>query len=309
MQDVKFEDGTNVIAGTEFSEIIPVTADWYRPSDSKVVHFHQEKWTSLRQRFQAIIDEFRPLECTLVQTRVPAFRRDSIAFDRIFAEEKLIQSGGGLSREVSQLFGKESQPLFGSFPIHDANGKPICNTANEPFALQFGLFRQFFVSEGPTYSGETRPFPGPRLMELARDASQFLYDLPARVATSVWRNWIGGFSRGRNADEYFWLDALFELSWQSQVGSALHSKRYAWRGNGSVELIGNGLFPRLPNASFIQKLEPIAHENGYPMAWYAKLHDIARASAAAIDELLLRGKPDEAVPVPVEMREAVHGMC
>jgi len=145
-------------------------------------------------------------------------------------------------------------------------------------------------------------------MELARDGTGLLYQLPADVAISVWRNWRSGWSRGQNPDECLWLDALFELSWQRQPGDALHSKRCAWLENVSVALFGEGLLPRLPDDPSLLPPTSIPHENGYPVAHYSRLSDVARASVAAIDELLDRGRtatgteqqdPDEGiVPLP-----------
>jgi len=302
MDKIELEDGTNVIAGTEFTELISVTSDWYRPSDTKGSPFSEDKWIALRGRFERIIDDCRPVECLMVQMREPAYQRDQVSIETIVRQTQLLQSSGGLSREMTQLFTKDSQPLFGAFPICDANGNPICNSANEPFALRFGLFRQLFVCEGPSYVSEARPFPGPRLIEFARDASRLLYQLPAQVASSLWRNWSEGFSRRRNSDEYFWLDALFELSWQGQAGEVLNSERYAWRGNTSVQLVGNGLFPRMPSEAFVSASTSIPHEYGYPMAWHAKLPDLARASVAAIDELLRRGRTK---PAPLTVPDQV----
>jgi len=179
---------------------------------------------------------------------------------------------------------------------------PICNSANEPFAFRFGLFRQIFVSEGPTYVGESRAFPGPTLLEYARDAARLLYQLPARTASSLWQNWLQGFSRRRNSDEYLWYDALFELSWQGKPGDALHSDRYAWRETTSVQLVGGGLFPRMPSDELLGQSTSIPSANGYPVAFYAKLPDVARASIAAIDELLRRGRAD---PIPPIARDQV----
>jgi len=202
----------------------------------------------------------------------------------------MIQSRGGLSREMSQLFTPEGHPLFGAFPIRDAEGKPMCNSVGEPFALRFGLFRQFTLHPKLHDSNESRPLPVPELTELVRDGMSLLYQLPANVAVSLWRNWQSGFSRDRSPSEGLWLDALFEFSWQGQPGDPLYAKRYAWLGSVSIELVGKGLFPRLPDEEILPLEVPIPHENGYPMAYYSRLPDLARASVAAIDEILERAR-------------------
>jgi len=80
---------------------------------------------------------------------------------------------------------------------------------------------------------------------------------------------------------------LFELSWQQQPGSPLHSTRHAWAGNFSVQLLGDGLFPLLPTDLWPPP-DTLPHENGYPTAYYATVPDLARASAAAIEVILDR---------------------
>jgi hypothetical protein len=90
-----------------------------------------------------------------------------------------------------------------------------------------------------------------------------------------------------NSNEYLWLDALFELSWQREPGDLLHSKRFAQVGNLSIGMVGGGLFPRLPYDLASNPGGSIPHEHGYPMAHHAKLSDIARASVIAIDEILV----------------------
>jgi hypothetical protein len=166
----------------------------------------------------------------------------------------------------------------------------MCNSAGDPFAFRFGLFRMIDINVNHGYLTDPRPIPHPQLQELACDATGLLYQLPAEVATKVWRNWLCGFSRGQNSNEYLWFDALFELAWQRQPGGPLHAIRLAWVGRASVGLIGSGLFPRLlehPNWPLLDKLP---HEGGYPMAYYSILSDVARASVTAIDEIIELGK-------------------
>jgi hypothetical protein len=178
--------------------------------------------------------------------------------------------------------------LFGVFPFHDVEGKPMVNSAGDAFAFRLGLVRQHALYSERVDPNESRTLPGDRLWELAQDATALVYRLPSQVATPLWRNWKSGFSRERDSDGYLWLDALFELSWQRKPGDVLHSKRYAWSGNTSVQLEGRGLFPRLPNMSFFQGKIPIPADTGYAVVWRSTLSDFARASVIAIDELLER---------------------
>ena len=52
----KYEDGTNVLAGTEFLEETLRTADWYFPAKSKGAPKWEEKWLTLRSRFVRLVD-------------------------------------------------------------------------------------------------------------------------------------------------------------------------------------------------------------------------------------------------------------
>jgi len=126
----------------------------------------------------------------------------------------------------------------------------------------------------------------PCLKQLARDAVNLLYQLPPEIAVTIWRNWPSGFSKAENPGGSLWLDALFEMSWQMQPGSPLYSRRSTWAGNFSVGLLGEGLFPLLPVDVALGPDTNIPNEHGYPLACYSKLDDVARASVAAIDEIL-----------------------
>lgn len=284
------EDGTNVQKNTQFLVVTPITEHWYRPDESKSPADWKLRWQRLRSRFEDIIDRRRPVECMLIERRIPAFPKFSDWPDADPFGRKLIQSGGGLSLEPSVLYNPDRSPLFGTFPIHDVNGRPMSNSAGEAYGFRFGLFRQFSLSVEEADLRETLTMPGPHIFELASDGAALLYKLPSNVAVSLWRNWRHGFCRRDNADGYLWFDALFELSRQRSPGDALHSRPEAWLGNGSIVLVGQGLFPRLPDLSHFPGSMPIPHDNGYPVAWRSTLQDIARASVIAIDEILERAE-------------------
>lgn len=281
------EDGTNVAAGTQFLELdARRVLPWYNPAEGKASPNWKDKWLTLRSRFERIIDECRPVECTIIQSRLPAYAADW-SFDPR-SHPGFLQAGGGLSREASRLCTTDWRPLTGHFAIRSAKGDPLCDSEGRPWAIRFGLSRYFILCPSSRYLDDLRPRPVPRLAELARDGTSLLYELPAQVALSVWRNWLAGFSRQVNSSEYLWLDALFELSWQRQPGDLLHSKRFAQVANVSIGLVGGGLFPRIPYDLASRPGGSIPHENGYPMAHHAKLSDVARASVIAIDEILER---------------------
>jgi hypothetical protein len=284
----EYEDGTNVTCGTPLFVQVSMTEDWYRPDESKSPAGWKERWGRLRARFEQIVDECRPITCLLIEKRIPAYPEIAHLWDDVLAGRQPIQVGGGLRREPNWLFTQDRLPLFGVFPIRDARGVPMTNSAGEAFGFRFGLSRQFFLYRKGNDLQESRALPGPRLCELARDGMALLYQLPSGVATSVWRNWQFGFCRRAHSDEHLWLDALFELSWQRRPGDVLHTKRHAWLGNVSIELEGQGLFPRLPDMPFFPGSISIPADNGYPVAWRSTLPDVARASVIAIDELLER---------------------
>lgn len=127
-----------------------------------------------------------------------------------------------------------------------------------------------------------------RLIELAKDATNLVYQLPSEIACSLWRNVPSGFSKAENADDSLWYDSLFQLAMLQQPSSPLFTTRYDWEDNSYIGLVGDGLFPRLPDFEFSTSLDApkIPKDEDYPMAYYAKLPDLARASVAAIDEIL-----------------------
>ncbi len=66
-----------------------------------------------------------------------------------------------------------------------------------------------------------------------------------------------------------------------------YTERQARVDNFSASLLGDGLFPRLPDFLSGPK-QAIWNEQGYPATFYSKLPDVARASVAAIDEIMER---------------------
>ncbi|MFC1596600.1 toll/interleukin-1 receptor domain-containing protein [Planctomycetota bacterium] len=284
----EYEDGTNVRRDTPFFVQVSMTEDWYRPDESKCPAGWKERWVRLRARFEQLIDECCPITCVLIEKRLPPYPKVERSSQDAVAGRELLQGGGGLGLEPSLLYARDRSPLFGVFPISDVNGTPISNSAGQAFGFRFGLSRSFFVCVERKELRERPALPGGRLCDLARDGTGLLYQLPSKLAASLWRNWRGGFSRNAHSDEYLWFDALFELSWQRKAGDVLHTKRYAWSGNMSIQLEARGLFPRLPDLSSFPGSISIPTDNGYPVVWRSALPDLARASVIAIDELLER---------------------
>jgi len=282
----EFADGTNVIKGTDYTYAGERTTTWYVPQRSETMRKWESRWERVREHFDRMAFVTRPIECTLLQQRVPGYHVNSLPHLMEFGSD-LIASGGGLSREPAQLFTRDGFAIFSEFPIRDAVGKPITNSAGQGFGWQFGVFRQYFMKRGPAWAGEDREYPGPSLEELATECSSLLYGLPCKVAESVWCNWLQGFDRRQNSSAYFWFDAVFELAWQGQPGDRLHADRFAQFENGSIKLVGGGLFPRIPNLKFGNLR--LSHEYGHPVEITSTLKNVVLASIAAIDELIDRG--------------------
>lgn len=282
-----FEDGTNIPAGTPFlTEFTSRVLPWYEPAKSTAPENWREKWERLRLRFERLIDEREPVECVLVQSRIPAFGNQGDAHPLQRKFHHTILSGAALRQEPAWLSGVDGSELDGAFTIVGANGEPLLNRNGKARALRFGLWRHFSVQPRDGSVQELKSLPVPGIADLARDAMSLLYDLPSDVAERIWMNWQSGFSKTENSGPSLWIDALFELSWRCEPGIALHSRPYAWRDNCSIELGGAGLFPRLPSHPFDASKSFIPQDGGYPNAFFSVLKDVSRASVSAIDEIL-----------------------
>ena len=164
----------------------------------------------------------------------------------------------------------------------------MLNKQGQPVAFRLGLFHHFIVCRDIGLESDASFQINARLIDLAKDATNLLYQLPSEIACSLWRNVSSGFSKTENADDSLWYDALFQLALEKHPGSPLFTTRYDWVDNSSIGLVGNGLFPCLPDFGFSTSLDApkIPKDEDYPLAYYAKLPDLARASIAAIDKIL-----------------------
>src|ERR1035437_7999966 len=190
--------------------------------------------------------------------------------------------------QPSNLFAPTREPLIGLFPFNNVRGEPMLNKQSQPVAFRLGLFHHFVVCHERGPESESLFQTRFRLIELAKDATNLIYQLPSEIACSLWRNVPSGFSKTENADDSLWYDALFQLALQQHPGSPLFTTRYDWVDNGYIGLVGNGLFPRLPDFDGSTSLDApkVPKDEDYPMAYYAKLPDLARSSVAAIDKIL-----------------------
>ncbi len=305
----KYEDGTNIVAGTAFREELGTRVlPWYIPARAKAARQWERNLTKLRSRFERVIDECCPVGCVLLQWRIPMGQAALPRLPVVPQRSKLIWAGPGVSREPAKLLGQDWQPLEGAFAINSVQGKPILGPDGKPVAYRFGLHRYHSVYAS---ADEARPLPIPQLAELLHEGGDLLYQLPPAIATSVWRLWLNGFSQRLCPSQGLWLDMLFELSWQCPCGSPSYTERQARIDNVSVGLLGDGLFPRLPDFLASGPKQVIPNEQGYPATFYSKLPDVARASVAAIDEIMDRaavagGSRAAASPPPTPMQATLN---
>jgi serine/threonine protein kinase len=286
------EDGTNVAIGTKFitehgRRVLP----WYNPAEGEAPSDWKEKWKKLRERFEKIIDEGCKMECFLIQRRIPQSKAGHQEYPGVLQGRTIFRACNGLWIEPSKLFSPTWEPLIGLFPFNNVRDEPMLNSQNQPVAFRLGLFHHFHVCHEIGLESDSLFQTRSQLIELAKDATNLIYQLPAEIACWLWRNVPSGFSKTENADDSLWFDALFQISLQQHPGGPLFTRRYDWKDNGYIGLVGNGLFPRLPDFDASTSLDPpkVPKDEDYPMAYYAKLPDLARASVAAIDEILERG--------------------
>jgi hypothetical protein len=286
------EDGTNVAIGTKFvmehgRRVLP----WYNPVESKEPSDWKEKWKKLRDRFEKIIDDGCKMECFFIQKRIPQSQSGHPNNPGVLLGKQTFRACNGLWIQPSNLFAPTGQPLIGLFPFNNVRGEPMLNNQGQPVAFRLGAFHHFIICHEIGMESESLFQARFRLIELAKDATNLIYQLPSEIACWLWRNVPSGFSKTENADDSLWYDTLFQLALQQQPGSPLFTTRYSFGAdNGYIGLIGNGLFPRLPDFDFSTSLDApkVPKDEDYPMGYYAKLPDLARASVAAIDEIFQR---------------------
>lgn len=286
------EDGTNVAIGTKFiidhgRKVLP----WYTPAEGEAPSDWKEKWKKLRERFEKIIDEGCKMECFLIQRRIPQSKAGHQEYPGVLQSLKTFRTCNGLWIEPSRLNSPTWEPLIGLFPFNNVRDEPMLNSQNQPVAFRLGLFHHFHICHEIGLESDSHFQKRSQLIELAKDATNLIYQLPAEIACWLWRNVPSGFSKTENADDSLWFDALFQISLQQHPGGPLFTRRYDWKDNSYIGLVGNGLFPRLPDFDASTSLDPpkVPKDEDYPMAYYAKLPDLARASVAAIDEILSHG--------------------
>jgi hypothetical protein len=289
MRTSLFEDGTNVAIGTKFfTEYGRRVLPWYLPSEGKAPAGWKDRWGRLRDRIEKIIDEGCKMECFLIQRRIPQSKPNHQQYPGVLQGMQIFRACNGLWIQPSHLFAPTGEPLIGLFAFNNVRDEPMLYKDGSPIAFRLGLFHHFIICEDIGFQSEAGFKTMSRLIELTKDATNLVYQLPSEIACSLWRNVSSGFSKTENADDSLWYDALFQLALQQHPGSPLFTKRQDWLDNGYIGLVGNGLFPCLPDVGFSTSLDAakMPKDEDYPMAYCAKLPDLAKASVAAIDEIL-----------------------
>jgi hypothetical protein len=247
MRPSLFEDGTNVATGTKFiAEYGRRVLPWYNPAEGLAPLDWKDKWAKLRDRFEKIIDDGGKMELFLIQRRIPQSNPNHQENPGVLQHKKLFRACNGLWIQPSYLYSPTGEPLNGVFAFKNVRGEPMLDKLGRPIAFRLGLFHHYIVCHDTEVESDASFQIKDRLIALAKDATNLLYQLPAEIACSLWRNVSSGFSKTENADDSLWYDALFQLALEKHPGSPLFTTRYDWVDNGYIGLIGNGLFPRLP---------------------------------------------------------------
>ncbi|MDZ4849721.1 MAG: SAV_2336 N-terminal domain-related protein [Pirellulaceae bacterium] len=300
--EIDVEDGTNIPKGTKFV-LQPQSwpSDLYIPSQAK----ETENWTrsliEVKREFQRLRESEPAVSCRLIQMRIPEYPGRDTSDDWFRNREPFgFSMGSGLSKDFCQLGVNRSEPLFGVFAMSDVSGKPIQNTANEPFAFRYGFSRSKFLfqdrspSNFSAFPSDSR-FRSSKIMDVCKVAADVLYLFPVSIANHVWKYWPEGFSSRANSDGYLWIDALFEVGWKMARSSEFNIKRFAQNEASGIkiELKGRGHFPRLPKNCTFEEAKAISHENGFPVQIYSEIGNIASHSIAFVNDLLVRAAKSE----------------
>src|SRR5665213_2956726 len=207
------EEGTNVAVGTKFitehgRKVLP----WYIPAEGEAPSDWKDKWKKLRDRFEKIIDDGCKMECFLIQKRIPQSQSGHPDNPGVLQGKRTFRACNGLWIQPSNLFAPTRLPLIGLFPFNNVRGEPMLNNQGQPVAFRLGSFHHFIICHEIGMESESLFQVRSRLIELAKDATSLIYQLPSEIACSLWRNVPSGFSKTENADDSLWYDTLFQLA-------------------------------------------------------------------------------------------------
>jgi hypothetical protein len=280
----ELEDGTNLPAGTDFIWQSWQSKFWFHPEKTvENPHWRKtlERLTDRMKQFQNLGKRF-PVK--LEQIQVPPIGRDSGIAPKRQREEGSI----GFGMELDPVFLKLKGAVIPSFAFSDAAGRPIANSAGDPFPYRLGFQRTHFIKKASSED-----------LQLFSDAAKVLSILPPFVNDVIWGKWRQGFPLPEEGfDRGVWVDAVFETSWQKLPFSSLRASRKAVSvdGNSLVEVRGEGRFPRIPPIPAFRTLAPNVH--GYPQRIWSELPDLLEASLQLIETILAIPEPVDEEPEP-----------
>lgn len=281
-------DGTNVVSGTNF-----ICRTTVRQHDLRLNEYTEG--AGWKERAERILREFRelrerssPVGAVCSEKRIPAFANNGTP-PELSRRGSLIASGGSTHTEPSFLLERDGQAVrSGLFCVLDARGVPMSSKVGAPLALRFGSFRHFTLIELPRSVHDERPMRMERLHELCSEAGGLLVSLPSDAIHEIFHRH-GQFVPLPEEDEYRWIQAVFEHRWTTRRHKKpLSRKVYSDSGYGSIVLVGDGLFPRVPSMDVAGQL--IAHafptEGGYPFNWSSQLDNVASESIDLLEWIL-----------------------
>jgi hypothetical protein len=168
------------------------------------------------------------------------------------------------------------RPTFADSPTYDRDGKPIANSAGQPYAVDRGASRAIQLYGTRQARDSLEPIfvdAGNLLSSMRADSLSVPIPSPTLRTDKPLARWL-----------YF----LFDMAWAEVAGSPLRVSREksAWYQNTDVTL-KMVLWFRGPNkpAGF-HPAEPMIANIPDPPNWYSVIDDLAQASVDAIDILL-----------------------
>lgn len=269
----ELQDGTNLPTGTNYTWQSWKSERWFDPSAVVENPTFGQTLKRLSERMKSLQLQGKRFPVSLEQSQIPKLGGRVGAL----ASFRSCSVCNGLSLEPVHL--RPHVAVVPVFAFPDATGKPISNSAGDPFPFRLGFSRSHFVKRA---SAED--------LQLFSDAAKVLSVLPAFVNEVLWKRWRQGFPLPEDGfDEGVWIDAVFETSWQQLPFSSLRASRKAFSadGNTSVVLKGEGLFPRIPPDLWSM----VPNVQGYPQRIRSELPDLLESSLQLIETILAIPEP------------------
>jgi len=216
---------------------------------------------TVRQRFQSMSERFPPLAAMLVH-----------------------QSGFESQPEPAWPEGFEQQGhkvlRIGSGPEYD----PIVVVEGKLATTSLSRSREYRLYGKNKPNGSVWDYSDSlaEYIDAATEAGRILGQPIGRFRHNIWLDWEQGFQCRKHDD--LWTNAVFELAWQSHIGSTLRADCWAWHHNSKLKIEDVAETSKSEMADLFSDLtERVGTPPSY---WYSWLPNISRASLAAIDIIL-----------------------